>query len=293
MSETDVGRAPVLAWRRNDGEPQGLWEQAGELGWLPESPRFVLQIGQRGRSQLVVDSARSLARFLLAHHPNTRIEVLDPEGSHAEWSGLAVTRIGDGAPISVSGIAAPEIAVPRLWFEAYTLVTMATPVPCQRTRLAGVLDAQAEPLRRLGNRHDSTVLAYEAHRLAASDLVVACGTVRRGDRSGGCWWAVGPTDVAVESAVGAAAGVSGQGLPLVRALARHERVREVQMRGESLPAIDGYLAPAWVVHANGLGAGFARTARGAIRDALMIRRNLGKVPGFVRRKLASRARGAA
>jgi hypothetical protein len=253
----------------------------------------VLQIGARDRSPLVVATAGSLVRFLQERDPQARIELLDPEGRYADWTAQGVLPIGDGESIQVSGIAAAELAIPRLWFEAFTLITIAHCVPCPRSRLAGILEAQAEPLRRLRNRHDAAVLAYEAHRLAPSDLAVACGTTRRSDRHSDRWWAVGPSDVGVESVVAAAAGVSPARLPVLRAVARHERVAALEPLGESLPALDGYLAPAWHVSANAARERIAAAARGALRDAIVVRRNLGKIPGFVRRKLASRARGAA
>lgn len=293
MSARRDDSTPVLTWHGAADDPAGLWERVSGLGWLPESPRVVLQIGPRDRSPLVLATARSLARFLQERHPQTRIEWLDPEGRYAEWTAHGTASIGDGESIHVSGIAAAELAIPRLWFEGFTLITIAPCVPCPRSRLAGILDAQAEPLRRLRNRHDAAVLAYEAHRLAPSDLAVACGTTRRTDRSSDRWWAVGPSDVGVECAVAAAAGVSPARLPLLRAVARHERVPALERLGESLPVLHGYLAPAWRVSANAAREHVAGTARGAVRDAVVVRRNLGKIPGFVRRKLASRARGAA
>jgi hypothetical protein len=293
LSAHDGHSTPVLTWHRAADEPAGLWGRISDLGWLPESARVVLQIGPRDRSPLVVATAASLARFLRERQPQARIELLDPASRYAQWTAEGVASIGDGEAIRVSGIATTELAIPRLWFEGFTLITVAHCVPCPRTRLAGILDAQAEPLRRLRNRHDDAVLAYEAHRLAPSDLVVACGTKRWGDRTSDRWWVVGPSDAGVECTVAAAAGVSPARLPLLRALARHERTPAVEPLGESLPVLDGYLASAWRVSANTARAHVARTARGAVRDAIVVRRNLGKIPGFVRRKLASRARGAA
>lgn len=293
MNERGSDSAPVLSWRQAGGVPAGLWERVGELGWLPDSPRFVLQIARRGRSMLLVETARSLVRFLRERQPQARVDVLDPDGTRADWAGLPVMLIDEGAAVGVTGIATPELTIPRLWFEAYTLITMASPVPCSRARLAGVLDAQADALRRLGNRADARVLAYEAHRLAPSDLVVACGTARRVDDASERWWAVGPSDVAVECVVGAAAGAIAERSPLVGALARHERLPMPQRIGEPLPALDGYLAGQWVVRANAARERCTGAARAVVRDAVMVWRNLGKIPGFIRRKLASRTRGAA
>jgi hypothetical protein len=275
--------ASVLNWRRSTGEPAGLWERIAELGWLPDSRRYVLQVAHRGRSSVAAESARSLVRFLCEHRPNARVEVLHPEGHPVEWAGLPVSAIGDGEAIVLTGVAASELAVPSLWFEAYTLVTVAEPIPCRRSRLACVLDAQAEPLQRLGNRYAAAVLAYEAHRLAPSDLVVACGNAA-GER----WWSVGPSDVAVESVVGSAAGTVEHRLPLVRAIGCHERLPSAQCLGEALPALAGRLASPWSVYGNAAFERCAGTARGVARDAAAIRRNLGKIPGFVRRRLASR-----
>ena len=46
MSKRGDGNTPVLTWRRGTGEPTGLWERVESLGWLPDSPRFVLQVGR-------------------------------------------------------------------------------------------------------------------------------------------------------------------------------------------------------------------------------------------------------
>jgi hypothetical protein len=294
MSERGGDGAPVLTWRDSAGGPAGLWERLGELGWLPDNPRFVLQVGQRDRSPLLIETVHSLMRFLRASRPQARVEVLDPDGPHADWAGLGVTAISDAESIIVTGIAAPELIIPRLWFESYVLITLASPVACARVRLRGVLDAQADPLRRLGNLPGAAVLAYEAHRLAPSDLAVACGTAALpAAGAGNHWWAVGPSDVAVDCVVGAAAGAPVERLPLVRALARHERLPSPRHLGEALPALDGYLAADSVVWANAVRERITGAAGAVVRDARTVRRNLDKIPGFVRRKLASRTRGAA
>lgn len=293
MSAAERDGAPVLTWTQGAGELAGLWERVGELGWLPDSSRIVVQVGQRSRSSVLLETARSLVQFIQGRQPRARVEILDPDGSEVDWSGLPVRRIGDGAAIGVVGIVAPELDIPRLWFETYTLITVVSPVPCRRGGLAGVLDAQAGPLRRLGNQAETATLAYEAHRLAPSDFAVACGAVTGPDGGSSRWWVVGPSDVAVERAVAAAAGVPDQQLPVIRALARHERLPAHQCFGDPLPPLGECVATGWLVQAYEACGRLRGAACVLVRDATVIWRNLGKIPGFVRRRLASRPRGNA
>lgn len=278
----------VLAGEGRSASLESLLENAGGAGWLPRGDRIVVQVAGRGRSADLVACAQVLVRFLRQRLPKARIDVLDLSGGPNDWRALGARRIEAGRGLGVRGIAVPELRVPELWFQSYSLVTVMTPQPSPAARLAGALDAQAEALRAVGNRHDGAALAYEAHRLAASDLVIACGRARFGDAAAAPWWAISPSDVMLDQVVARAAGIAPWRLPSVRAVARQERLPECAAPVPHLPALTGYAAPAFVVALARSAARLTAGVRELTRDARMARRNVGKIPGFVRRRLASR-----
>lgn len=272
-----------------------LWQSVGKLGWLPEAPsRIVIQVGQSFRSALVVETARCLADFLSDRVPGGVIEVVDPAASSSEWERFRLRDSAIDCTLTLSGIAVPEgLAVPKLWFESFFLITVSAAHPDRAAQLACVLHAQAEPLRRLGNCSTPQELIYEAHRLAPSDLSIACGYARFDESASERWWAVSLSDIAVDQAVASAAGVDPARLPMLRALTRHERITSPAELVGTLPRLDGYLAPAWKAHASAARSGISASQRAVVHDLIMVRRNLHKIPGFIRRRLAARRRGAA
>ncbi|HSQ00664.1 MAG TPA: WecB/TagA/CpsF family glycosyltransferase [Candidatus Dormibacteraeota bacterium] len=288
MSATAMSREPVLACSGRAASLEPLLAQSCAAGWLPLSDRVVVQMIGAGRTAELVGSARSLVCFLREQFPKVRVDVLDVGRGPDDWEALGARRIGPGRAIGVSGIAIPELRVPELWFQSYTLVTVVSPHPSPTARIASVLDAQADPLRDLGSSDSASALAYEAHRLAASDLVIACGWTRFGDPSSEPWWAVSPSDVLLEESVAHAAGIAPSRLPLLRAVARHERCPALSPRSRVLPALSGYAAPPVRVAVTLARQHLTTWSRGLVRDAHMVRRNVGKIPGFVRRRLASR-----
>lgn len=263
----------VLAARQAGADPEAalaqLWERVAARGWLATAePRVVVRVADARRSPLVVQTARSLVDRLA--RAGLRAELLDGRPAALETVGVA-------------GVALPEVQVPAAWLDAFLLVTVTGVGPDPDHRLGAVLAAQSEPLRWAGTQGPPTALALEGHRLGASDLVVLCGEV-----AGEGWWMVSPSDVAAEIALARVCGIDGSTLPLMRALAAHEALPNVGPIDGVLPRLQGLAAsalsarvrqPLWA--ARGVGAA-------AVRDAAMIRRNLGKVPGFVRRKLAAR-----
>jgi hypothetical protein len=263
----------VLGARQNEAARETalarLWDRVAERGWLTTAePRVVVRVADGHRSPLAVETARSL------------VERLAGMGVPAD--------LVDGRPaalesVGVAGILLPELHVPAAWLDAFMFVTVTGAGPDPDHRLGAILAAQAEPLRWAGTDGPPTTVALEAHRLGASDLAVVCG-----DAEGDAWWLVSPSDLAVEIALARACGVDGGTLPLIRALAAHESVPAVGGIEGALPRLGGLVG-------SGLSARMRRplwAARGAsaaaVRDAAMIRRNLGKLPGFVRRKLAAR-----
>lgn len=286
----------VLGWRDAAAvPPRALWEGVEALAWLPAGAgRFVIQVAQRCRTPLVVETARSFAAFLHERQPTATIEIVDPAAGSGEWGRFAVYDTAVDEPLRVAGVAATRgVRVPRIWFESFHLITVVAAHPDPTTRLAAVLDAQADPLRRLGNAYAFDVLQYEAHRLAASDLSIACGSASWNEPTSEHWWAVSSSDIAVDLALASAAGIDPMRLPTLRTFARHELIAtQVALHG-ALPHLRGYVAPAWMARAQATRARVIDAERTVAHDFMIARRNLDKIPGYVRRRLATRRRGAA
>jgi hypothetical protein len=255
-----------------------LWRELETPGWRAGEGPIVIQVSPLGDVALALETARSLAAFLEAR--GCRVELDGDETAAQE-------------PLRIAGLTPPgELVVPRRWFEPHLLVTVAAVVPSAAGRVAGVLAAQAEVLRGLGNPHAEGDLVYEAHRLAASDLAIACGHADADDPASPAWWLAGTSDVAVERAVASAAGLSPDALPSLRVLARHEVLPEAAAVRGTLPVLHGVLAPAWRSRGAAAAARLRASRAALTRDARMLRRNLYKIPGFVRRRLARRGKEA-
>lgn len=288
---TELPPHPVLAWQDTHSRTglAGLCEHLLPLGWLPcDTARILLQIGERNRSDIVLDTARALVNAIAEHLPAASVEIVDPVARHDEWGSLRLHRITDEGSVCLRGIGALVLRVPRLWFESYFLVTLAGVSPMPTAGIANVLDAQADPLRRLNNRYALTALAYEAHRLAPSDLVIACGHTRWGDESSERWWVAGPSDVGVEQAVAQAAGIDPLHLPLLSALAQHEVFSSRVAVDGMLAPLRGHLAPHWSTGIASVQVAVSAIVFGLLRDAAAARYNLSRLPHAIRRRLAAR-----
>jgi hypothetical protein len=293
VSRQDVSRPTVLC-HPQDARPvdvalTALWRQVEARGWFPAGgTRVVIQAGSRGRSAIVLATARSLAERLAVTNP---ITIVDLGAGAEDWPGferrdpLAEESLRVSSPFVPGGV-----AVPVLWLEPHVLVTVAGVVPAPMDRLAAGLAAQAEVLRRLNPAAEPSVLGFEAHRLAASDLVV-CGHAQRAGE--GAWWVVGASDVGVELALAEAAALAPARLPALRELARHELLPAGLTLVGRLPALAGEVGPAWRSRLHRAGARLRSTRRAIAHDVRMLRRNLTRIPGFVRRRLARAARSTA
>jgi exopolysaccharide biosynthesis WecB/TagA/CpsF family protein len=279
--------SPVLAGRESDGQSMPPWARATDAGWLPESGKVIVQIGECGRTQVVLDIARDLLRFLGEWRPALSLAILDPQAAPDDWADVPVEVITDGPAVGVSAVATPELLVPRLWFEAYALITVTGCVGSSVARLGNVLSAQADMLRRAGNRQRLSTLAYEAHRLAPSDLAIVCGTTTTGPRREQ-WWAMSASDIQLERAVAAAAHVEPERLPLLRVVARHELLPAGVPVAGGIPDLRHCAERPLIVALRGAADSAIEMLHGLRRDATAARRNLGKIPAFVRRRLASR-----
>jgi hypothetical protein len=268
-----------------------LWTRVESRGWFAGAkPRVVVQVVAGGACdpRLVADTVRGLGTFLRTRIGVGQLEILDLEG--CDWSPLHTLSVSPADSLTVTGVAEPLVTLPSLWFEALFLITVVGIDTDPAARLRGVLAAQAEPLRATGWRSSRASRVYEAHRLASSDLAVACGAAR-----GRAWWLASTSDVAVDRAVAHAAGLDPATLPDLRAIARHEVLPTLALV-EELPGLRGLAAPAWRARLAAARDGLASAGRFAAHDVHAVRRNIGRVPHAVRRRLPAllrRAGGAA
>jgi hypothetical protein len=279
---------PVLARRQGERTLEqalgDLWREIEGEGWFEvDTPRVLVQVGQRWRSALVIETARSLARLLANRVPAVQIDILDCDARVIDSRGSQAHDETAKPAVIVSAIASREVRIPERWFESFFLVTVTGAGPDAAGRISAVLDAQAEPLRRLANPLPAASLAYEAHRLFASDLVVACATTCRDDPTSEACWFVGPSDVAVEMALMRASGCEPSGMPYIKTLATHEVLPELDVNNIA-PRMSGYLAPAWQVRMNAARESLTAFQRAVLHD---VRTSRHSVPGIIRRRLAS------
>lgn len=285
---TSNATATVLRWRQDSWPRERalreLWGQLRQRNWVnPSAPRVVVRVGQGWCTPVVTETAASLGNILRTWLPEVEVRVLDAP--------LRATEAGQA--IRVAGIRTPELIVPMDWFDSFFLVTVTGIGPDPLGRVHGVLGAQAEPLRQLGNDIAPEALLCEAHRLAASDLVIACGTLDRNDESSEAWWIVSSSDVAADVVISRACGVAPGQLPVLRAFATHEVLPTVAEIGSDPPDLTGIPAPALSARVRATWAGMTVAGRALVRDVQTIGQNLRKVPNFVRRKMAARRGRAA
>src|SRR5262249_10181287 len=132
-------------------------------------------------------------------------------------------------------------------------------------------------------------LVYESHRLGGSDLAVACGTTVRTDENAEAWWIARRSDVAADLALAHARGFEPRRLPCIQAIAAHELPPGCREIGEAIPRLAGFgTAAALPVRVRVGIAKVAASGRALGHDLRAIRSNLGKIPNFVRRRLAAR-----
>lgn len=261
---------------------EDLWRSLGDIAWPGPDGCIVIQVGATGRTPLTVETARSLARWLAARRPGCRIEISDVLSDPNAWPGLTPARWIGGDTVSVAGLGAlRSVNVPADWFEPFFLVTIAGAGPAAATRISGVLGAQAEVLVALNPGQPRGPLRCEAHRLAASDLAIACGSTGAAERA---WWIAGG-DVAVERAVGASCGLRPAELPTLRQLAEHQ---VVPVAGEvaSSNTLGVRPAPGWQAALASAGDTWTATWATLRYDVPAVRRNITRVPAFVRRYAA-------
>jgi hypothetical protein len=268
----------VVAWGSAPVDPRpvrAFLERLGELDWLrPPEGRTIVQLGRRGNRQVAQQTMGALVGYLSEHGHD--VDVHDGADAPALEQTIGVAGVG------LIG----TLVVPRYWFEPGFIVTIVGVGPVVDVGLASILDAQADALRRPENPWTADQLAYEAHRLARSDLCIGCG-VENPTQSR--WWLAGPSDVAVDRVLAHAAGRDV--LPPLRSVYRHElRAAEPEVEGV-VPQLGDLAAPGWwsELHA---APGRARAfGYGLARDVVAVRSRLRRLPNAAWRRLAPRLRG--
>ncbi len=249
------------------------------------APRAVIHVGHRWRSDLVVATARALASAIAERSTSTAVMIADA-GATSNGTAPRDAAADVDASVTIAGVAAHALRVPEHWFGSFFLVTVSGAGPDPATRISAVLDAQAESLRRLDPTLPPATAAYEAHRLFASDLAVACATACLADATSEACWLAGANDVAVEIALMRASGCDPSPMPYVRMLAKHEVLPEVEVDGATAP-LSGYVGPAWRAEVHAARQRFATSRHAVVQDVIAVRRNLKRIPPAVRRRLAN------
>ncbi len=259
------------------------WQSLAETGWLgARGGRIVVHVARSARSTLVVETARSLIAYL-RRTTDAAIDVIDPGGSAAAWPGVGWVDLDAAERLRIDAVCLRGGAsVPTLWLEDFRLITVTGVAPDARYGLAGVLAAHADLLP--DAEHDDLEAAYEAHRLLAADVDIACGTRRYGAPDSESWWAASDDDVSLERALAAAAGVAPATLPAFRHLARHELMTVPNDIAAGAVALEEYVAPEGTVRAARARARLARLGRMVREDVGLAAANLHRIPQFIERR---------
>jgi hypothetical protein len=279
-----VADTHVLAAQARSGD-QGLMallSTAAARGWFAAvKSRVVIQVAGPRDATLAVQTAGAIAAFLQTCCRPSSIEIVHP---HRRDIGSQIVRIA--APSVGEGL-----HIPKAWLRSFFLVTVAAVERQKWGRIAAVLEAQADCLRRAGNPLANDVLIFEAHRLAASDLSVACGYRSPAELETHRWWALGTSDIAVDWTIAKAAGLDPFKLPAVRTLARHEPIpHEIRLLGD-LPSLQAYVAPLWLSWLAVLGVSATKAWDWCRADIARSRKHLNKIPRAVRQRALNLWRG--
>jgi len=258
-----------------------IWSRVPQLAELGAISKHAL-IQTADDVGAVSDTVRSIAAVLST--AGGCVEVVGGPEAASSVGPLRVRDVSREEHLGLVGLGSPaRLTVPTLWFERVCLVTVVGLAVDGTRRFRGILDAQSAPLRRLGNPHSREQLAYEAHRLAASDLCVVCAYRDRDHQP--LWWAISRSDVELDSFVCRLAGLNPAALPTLRELIRHEVLPEAgQVVGPELPrCATARIRPGAALDALGR---MRAVARASVAEWTVIRKNVHRIPHAVRRRLA-------
>jgi hypothetical protein len=261
-----------------------LCDRVGTPSWSRSAAdRFVIHVARKDASPVVAEIARTFVRHLSEMVTRPRIGIIDPAARPGEWAPHTVIPIGGikRYRVAVARLRAGA-AIPALWLEPFSLVTIAGAAPDVRLRLHAALAAQASLLD--GEGRDVDVL-FEAHRLMPSDLAIACGSLTFGDPGSGTWWAASDDDVALEAAVVRASGGRLDTIPHLRHFRRHELIEPSPTdTDETSVRLHGHLASAARTRVARLGVATRHAGRTLRDDVARAAENLHRIPQFVVRR---------
>ncbi len=292
-------KTPAIHWHvaaaSSVGTPDATWwDELAAQGYFDEARTrpVVLHVARGGSEQRVLATTRGLLAFLRRRFPDTTIEILDPRARDSDWPGVrrldldATPRRRVAAPTLPNGV-----DIPGRWLTPFFLVTITGAAPHSRYLVSSVLAAQAELL---GPQPAKDLdLVFEAHRLLAADLNVACGTRVYGDDASESWWAASTHDASLEAAIAAAAGADPLRVPQLAHLARHETASMLgNATGSDVPRLERYLAPRSAVRRAAAREWCRHWARTIGTDLRLAAANLSRIPQFVRRRWPNAIRGA-
>lgn len=244
--------------------------------------RVVVHVARSARGEIVVETARALITFLRRAGVVT-VDVIDPGGRVADWPNVGWIDLAATERLRVDAACVRGGAmVPTLWLDDFYFVTVTGIAPDPRYGLSGILAAQAALLPESGI--DDLGVIFEAHRLLAADLNIACGTRIAGSPASETWWAASRDDVRLECAIAAAAGASPMTLPHLHYLSRHEVMPTSSGLMERHIALENHVASVEAVRAARTRAAITRVARMIREDIGLAAANLHRIPQFIERR---------
>lgn len=266
-----------------DHPPDSWWRALADAGGLDGATnrRAVVHVARSSRNRLAVETARSLIAFL--RPTSGSVEVIDPAGSAAEWPGIGWIDLASCERVRIDAVCLRNgAAIPSLWLEDFFLITVTGIAPDPRYGIAGILAGQAGLLVDAGR--DDLGAIFEAHRLLAADLNVACGTLRFLSAESESWWAASTEDVSLECAIAAAAGAQPATLPHLRYLAQHEVMTTTGETTAAPYALQDYLPSQSAISRARAWARAARLAWMVRQDVGLAAANLYRIPEFIERR---------
>jgi len=270
---------------------RGTWEELSSAverlaGVEPRAGRVVIQACRVAASPVTAETAGRLAGRLGERYPGLEIEVaVDAPGAlvpGAPRGPEAAPPVRLASPVDPDGV-----VVPSFWLERLQLLTVAPACLDSLCRITAILGAQASVLERLNPSMPRLALVFEAHRLAASDIGIVCGTA--GDPATP-WWLVGRDDVALEAAVAEAAGLVPWTLPQLRALGVTGPEGITDEMDGVMPALAGLAGARWKSTAYGVGTTLHAASRHARRDVRHAALKLRNVRDLIARWWSSNAK---
>lgn len=230
----------------------------------------------------MVETARNLVAHL-RRAGNVAIDVIDPGGNAAEWPGQRWIDLERVDRLRIDAVCLRNGAmVPTFWLDGFHLITITGAAPDPRYGLSAVLAAQADLLG--GDDVDDLGAIFEAHRLLAADVYIACGTRSFGSPRSESWWAASNDDVSLECALAVAAGVAPAMLPALRYLARHQTMDTSDPIPQAPFALEGHVAAPGTVRIARTRASVLRFVHRLREDVALTSANLHRIPQFIERR---------